>query len=466
MRERGSVPGPGAPMRPGMRRWLDRVARALARLLVAIFFRDVEARGLERVPARGPVLFVANHGNALVDPVILGAALPRLPRFLAKHTLWSNPAAWPLLQLGGAVPVYRAQDGATSRNRETFARCFDELVAGGAVALFPEGISHDQPSLQPLRTGAARIALGARACGAEPVAIVPVGLTFEARERFRSRLLVSVGEPIRPDPDASPDDADAVRALTEAIDAGLRDVTLNFDSWQTARLVERAAEIYASDDERPLPGLSPLADRFSLRRAFGLGYEDARAKHPERVEALEGMATRYELLLESLRLRDDHVTSRYPWSDALAYAVDTIPALALRLPFAAVGLALNYLPYRLPGFVAERVREQADQPASYKLLAGLFLFPIFWGLEIALAAGAWGARGALAMAVVAPATGWVALRFYERNESFWNELRAYLTLRLQPHRAAELRVLRRMMRDELHALVDEANAGAAAEAKD
>src|SRR5262249_33104026 len=151
------------------RRWLDRVARALARILLAIFFRSAEAQGLERVAARGPVLFVANHGNALIDPLVLVALLPRLPRFLAKHTLWSNPAVRPLPALAGALPVYRAQEGDTSRNQETFARCYAELARGGAVALFPEGISHDQPELQPLKTGAARIALGARAAGAAAI---------------------------------------------------------------------------------------------------------------------------------------------------------------------------------------------------------------------------------------------------------------------------------------------------------
>src|SRR2546426_11718567 len=224
------------------RRPLDRAAHALARLLVAVFYRSAETQGLERVPARGPVLFVANHGNALVDPIVLVALLPRWRRFLAKRTLWRNPAVRPLLELAGAIPVYRAHDGDTARNQETFARCTDELDRGGAVALFPEGISHDRPALQPLRTGAARIALGADRAAA-PIEIVPIGLTFEDKRLFRSRLLLCAGELIAVEP-ASADDAEAVRALTEAIDAGLRAVTLNTDSWRTAKLVERAAEIY------------------------------------------------------------------------------------------------------------------------------------------------------------------------------------------------------------------------------
>jgi 1-acyl-sn-glycerol-3-phosphate acyltransferase len=434
------------------RRWLDRATRALARLLLAIFFRSTEAQGLERVPARGPVLFVANHGNGLIDPLVLVALLPRLPRFLAKHTLWSNLAVRPLLELAGAIPVYRAQEGDTARNEATFARCHAELAAGGAVALFPEGISHDQSQLQPLKTGAARIALGARAVGAEPVAVTPVGLTFEHKTLFRSRLLLCVGEPIAVT--GTQDDAESVHALTDAIDTGLRAVTLNADSWHTAKLVERAAEIYGGDSERALPGVPALAERFSLRHAFGEGYEAVRASEPERTEALEAMARRYERLLETFHLRDDHVTSDYPWTYVAGYVSDHLPALIARAPVALVGYALNALPYHLVGRIAKLVEHEGDQPATFKLIAGLFLFPLTWAIETALAGFAWGAPGALALALVAPITGWVALRFYERNESFWTESLAYLTLRAIPDRAAELRVLRRMMREELAALVD------------
>ena len=123
--------------------------------------------------------------------------------------------------------------------------------------------------------------------------------------------------------------------------------------------------------------------------------------------------------------------------------------LLARLPFALVGFVLNYLPYRLPGWVAEWVRHEGDQPATYKVLTGLVAFPVFWAIECALAGWAWGTGGAVAMAVVAPATGWTALRFFERNESFWTELRAWLTLRLLPGRGEALRTLRQEIRKEL-----------------
>jgi glycerol-3-phosphate O-acyltransferase/dihydroxyacetone phosphate acyltransferase len=181
------------PMR-GPRPWLVQLARTLTR----IFFREIEVVGAERVPEAGPLLVVANHHNSLVDPALVLARLPRAPRFLAKSTLWKLPGLRVLLDAAGSIPVYRRQDAGedTTRNRETFARCHEVLGAGGAVALFPEGISHDAPRLASLKTGAARIALEAGARFAPlGLRILPVGLVFDQKGKFRSRALLRVGAP-------------------------------------------------------------------------------------------------------------------------------------------------------------------------------------------------------------------------------------------------------------------------------
>jgi glycerol-3-phosphate O-acyltransferase / dihydroxyacetone phosphate acyltransferase len=75
--------------------------------------------------------------------------LPRYPRFLGKSTLFRILALWPFPKLAGVVPVYRAKDGGSrSRNTATFRICQQILAWGGLVALFPDGISHDEPELQ------------------------------------------------------------------------------------------------------------------------------------------------------------------------------------------------------------------------------------------------------------------------------------------------------------------------------
>jgi glycerol-3-phosphate O-acyltransferase/dihydroxyacetone phosphate acyltransferase len=157
-----------------MRRVADRLVRLIARAATLGWFRAVEVSGLERIPRTGPVLLVANHHGGFVDPALLVAAVPRPVRFLAMASLFRILPLRPLLAFGGAIPVHRARDverdGAGTRgNVDAFAACFAHLREGGAIGIFPEGEASDEAHLLPIRTGAARIALGAHARGDGPL---------------------------------------------------------------------------------------------------------------------------------------------------------------------------------------------------------------------------------------------------------------------------------------------------------
>ena len=205
-------------------RW---IVTSLARFAASLLFRRIEVADLHRLPRDRPVLLVANHFNGFIDPLVIAASLKRLPRFIAKASLTSVPLLGFVMRRVGVVFVHRRVDGAAG-NDDAFAECHQALAGGDVVAIFPEGTTHDRPRLDPIKTGAARIALGARAAGAGSLAIVPVGLTFPDKLALRSSALVQVGEAIDLDTavaegvDAS--DVEAVRHLTALIDAGLRDV--------------------------------------------------------------------------------------------------------------------------------------------------------------------------------------------------------------------------------------------------
>jgi glycerol-3-phosphate O-acyltransferase / dihydroxyacetone phosphate acyltransferase len=460
------------------------VVAGLARLIVQVFFREVEVVGAGRLPAAGPLVIVANHQNGMIDPLLIVAALPgggRMPRFLATHLLWRNPVLRPWLELGGVIPVWRPRDtGAATdaaQNAAAFARCHEVLAAGGIVALFPEGTSHSDPSLAPLKTGAARIVLetARRFPGAAP-RIAPIGLTFEAKGTFRSRALLEVGEPIDPAPEIAVDreqaaagaptgdsaaaaSAPAVRALTARIDRGLKAVTLNFGSWEEARRIGRAAELFAGA-AGAMPGEQSLAARFDLDRIFIEGYAELGRGAPERTAAAAAAVERYDRMLGALDLRDDQVAATYPVLPVLRWAGRTAWRLLIHLPLAAAGIVLNWLPYRLVGEIAARATREPDMPASFKVFGGVVLFPLAWLAEVAVAFWRAGeslsvrAVAALLTLAAAPFTGWVALRFDDRRERLWREARAYLLLRSRRAIAAELRRRREAALREVTALAE------------
>jgi len=238
-------------------RWLDRVLQKITRFALRVFYRRLEVRGASHIPRDGPVMIVANHGNSLIDPMLVFGCIGRRSLFLAKSTLWEHPFGRFVVRLGPAIPVYRRSDPGvdSTQNETTFETCHHALRTGRAIALFPEGLSHLEPALQPLKTGAARIVLQAGDRFAPlSTPIVPIGLTFESRDAFRSRALIEIGSPVDPSEEQqryASEPRDAVRSLTERIDRSLREVTLNYATWRDAELLERAAEIYA----QPAPEL-------------------------------------------------------------------------------------------------------------------------------------------------------------------------------------------------------------------
>jgi glycerol-3-phosphate O-acyltransferase/dihydroxyacetone phosphate acyltransferase len=423
----------------------DRLFRGLVRLVLRIFFREVEVVGAERIPRDRPLVLVANHVNGLVDPLLLIGPLPVTPRFLAKSTLWKIPVVRPFLDLAGAIPVYRKQDEGSdpAKNAETFARSHELLAKGGALALFPEGTSHSDPALKPLKTGAARIVLEAeRKYPGLGARIVPVGLLFDAKETFRSRALVRVGEPIDPAPEIAQDSRDpvaAARALTARIDEELKEVTLNYETWEDARLIARAADLYRHR-ELTLPTRGSLAEGFAFRHAFLEGYRDLRARHPDKIAAAARCVREYDALLSAAGLRDDQVGAAYPPSPVLRFIIRTLLRLLVHLPLAAIGTVLNYPTYRLVGEIVKRLlRLPPDQTATFKVFGALLFFPLAWIAEGWLVGHYLGAWTGLAVALLAPLTGYVALLFHDRRAIFWHEARAYLLLRTRKRLAEELR---------------------------
>lgn len=430
----------------------------LARWLLGIFFRQVEVVDGDNVPAEGPVVFVANHVNSLVDPALLLGFLGRRPRFLAKSTLWQMAILRPFLKLSASIPVYRRQDAGvdTSKNEQTFSRCHEVLAAGSTIALFPEGTSHNEPALVPLRTGVSRIVLEAeeRFPGLG-VQIVPVGLTFDAKTRFRSRALIVVGEPLSAATELEiygEDPRRAVRGLTERIAEGLRDVTLNFPSWDTARLIERAAEIY----ERPrvdLPAERRLSEHFPVRKAFIQGYRELQQRLPLQVDAVAKAVEEYDELLSDLRLTDRQVASSYPSEGSVRFVLKSLFVLGVRLPLAAVGTVYNILPYQVAGWLSRRNVESIDVTATYKLLASMLVYPITWLFASSAVAWQWGGWAGLAVFVLGPLSGYFALRFAERRDHLLRQVRAFFLLKGSRRRTQRLKLLPAAVGERLDELV-------------
>jgi 1-acyl-sn-glycerol-3-phosphate acyltransferase len=403
-----------------------RVSLAILRLVLRIFFRRIEIAGKDRIPSGGPALFVLNHPNGLVDPLFLLCFSPRPVFFLAKAPLFRMPVVGFFTRAFGSVPVYRRQDAGSDvrRNRETFATARKLLERGEVLALFPEGVSHDEPKLLELKTGAARIALGVAAHG--ELRIVPAGLYYTWKSKFRSGALLSFGEPLAVEPvtldDRGEPSSAAAYELTRRIEASLSAVMVQAETRESLDLVRRAERIFSVETEG---SETPLSEELELRRRFVEGAARLRERDPVRFESLRARITRFETARKEAGLPLADLAPGRLDPRALARLVLRNIGTLLLLPFAAAGALLHYPAYRLGGFLADQfARGQEDQVAGLKAGTSVLLFPATWAVAATATGLVWGRHAALATAILAPLSGYAALKARESLDRLIGRARA------------------------------------------
>jgi len=427
---------------------------------VAVFY-DLERTG-PSLPA-GPVLVTANHPNALVDPMVIFRTAGRPTRPLAKAPLFEQALVGTVLRGLGGLPVYRKQDepGRMHLNERTFDAAIEALHAGGAVQIFPEGQSHSEPGMTPLRTGAARIALlaEARRDWKLGLRIQPVGLTYSRKHAFRGRAIAAFGEPFEVADlraDYERDEREAVRKLTATIQERLERLTLNFEHPEDAELVDVAERLYAR--QRKLSGWrerEPMAERMPRLHRFARGMRRLRETEPERFDSLRAEVRRYLRLLTLFGASEADVPRRYPRRTVLMYTVRQLLMLLLVLPVALAGMAIWMVPFLLTRYVAPRFRPKLDQVATYKLGAALLAFPLWL---FALVTGTWllvGGRAALAALLLLPVVGLAAVAWRDRQVEVREDVRVFLRARRLGRGLDRLGEQRAHLADEFDRLVEE-----------
>jgi glycerol-3-phosphate O-acyltransferase / dihydroxyacetone phosphate acyltransferase len=442
---------------------LRRFIHILISLALRLFFRRIETHNDHLVPSSEPLIFVLNHPNGLIDPGLVFCALPRRISFLAKSPLFTMPLLGSLMRILEALPIHRRIDPGhdMTKNKITFEACYQLLRKGRCIALFPEGVSHNTPRLLPIKTGAARIALGAISIKNDPplksIKIVPVGLFYTSKTSFRSEVLIRFGkflevEPVRLDENNEPPPHN-VRELTNRIEEALREVTLNVKDDETLDEVIKAEQLFSSvyetiDIRRSLTEAFNFLRNIVERRPF---------KSPQKTESLRHRILDYEEELNHLGIRPVNLslTDKSRWR-IIKYLLIRAILLLISFPMAIIGTLVHLPAYLLSTLLASRYQQHgADNIIpTVKILTAIVFIPLTWITSCITIYFLYGWKLALVTLPALVVCGYIAMRWLEE---FYDMRGWYKSIRLLlKNRALFLRLLleRKALHSEIEKMVN------------
>ena len=390
------------------------------RIAVRIFYR-VQVSGAHNVPANRPVIVAPNHPNAFMDAIAVAVHSKRQLHFLVRSDVFNTPLKrWFLGELN-QIPIYRIQEGADNlhKNEETFAMCNQILSEKKVVLIFPEGICIQERRLRKLKKGLARIVFGAEASQDYNLGlvVVPIGINYENPKKFRSRLLITYGEPIEVADyikQYHKEPARTVNEFTRDVEDAMSRLLTIVPSKENDQLVEDIEEVYKKDliKEKGLD-YENLEHDLKVSNEISQAVDYFHKEQPERAQAFREKIRGYLGELKKKNLRDHLLKPENIMAMSYGKSFVEFMGVWLGLPMHVFGLISNYLPWKLAYNLANKTTRNVEFHSSVNVAAGTFMFLIWWSvltLTVALVFRNWYLLGAYIISL--PLGVWFNLMFW------------------------------------------------------
>ena len=396
----------------------SRIIKKLASWAIAALYHRVEVRQAPNLTAEGPQLANSSHFGGFTDPLLLVYAMDRVPRFVARDVIWKYPVVKNIMKWVKAIPVHKSDDGGATSNDTMFASTYAALEEGDLITIFPEGITVDDPSIASIKTGSARIVLGARAAGVSGIKLLSAGIHYENKAALRSEVFIDIGWPIDLDDFVSgyvtPGDAedatnrDLVRALTDVMEVNLREAAPDFESWAIARSLSAASDVALRTNEHKDGIEVGHGDRERLARLLD------EAPESERVAVSDAMNA-YQADLDAMGFNDEMLMSGLAKPSSFGgYLIMSLIIGIILIPFAFAGLIVNAVPMILLWLIG-RLKVSDAMMATVKPIGAILVFGITWGFWALYGWSAGGLNGLAGVLLLLPVFLFALIAIFERG---------------------------------------------------
>ncbi len=331
-----------------------------------LFFKKIEVVNAENLPMNKPVILVANHQNAMMDPVMLCWMFRKQLHWLTRADVFKNPRVNKLLRSVNMLPVYRERDKVEDLhdiNNKTFDESNRRLEHHAIMSMFPEGMHRGKKQLLPLKKGVARMAINAYNSGLHHVCVVPVGIDYENYHNYRTTMLVIVGKPINIESLLlqEPDQARAQNVLLTSIRSGLKKVMIDIeqdDIYEPTMAIEALC--------RKLSKSNSLLDQFSFfHKMVGIVNNKQEVR-----DKLKTCTNSYLQLQKSLKIEEKYFLEKgMSILKILVLTLAAIPSLLAILIYAPV--------YFLTEYIVKKIVKDPLFVNSIRICIWTFVTPVY-----------------------------------------------------------------------------------------
>jgi glycerol-3-phosphate O-acyltransferase / dihydroxyacetone phosphate acyltransferase len=342
------------------------------------YFRKIKIEGKEKIPKKGPKIFIANHPSAFMDPIVVAVNLKPKVYFLAGgEYLGKGLRYWFMNRFLNIIPIYRPEKmpEKSHKNPAIFENCIAHLNRGKSILVFPEGVSSKEKKVLPLRTGVARIVRATEVSNKlkTGIQIIPIGLNYSDPHKFRSDLFIKVGEPILAVNFLSADsdkEIEEVNVLTQKMEEALIKTVLHVENDEFEDLLAKIGDSYMRDLKSKL-GVE-YADQqgeFELNQSFISAFTFFRENSPEEFEKINQKIDDYFKLLNSHQIKDQHLRKLNSTSTVAQKFFLIFGAV-----FFLIGYLTNVIPYELSKLIQKKFNVQDTFKGSIYMTAGMLVF--------------------------------------------------------------------------------------------
>ena len=354
----------------------------LLKVSVRIYFKNKVITGREKIPKGKPVLFVANHPGAFLDPIVIGSYARRSLYYIARGESFQNRfSAWFFKKIH-MIPVYRKEETPelTHKNKAVFGACYEHFENGRSLMIFPEGTSKIEYRLRKVKSGASRIVLGAESKNNFElgITIIPIGITYSNPMNFRTDVQVNFGDPIyvKDYQKAYQEDSfSAAKLLTKHIEKSIKEEMLLIENKENDEVFDQLQKLYFEEMVKRFqtPDLTDN-EKLELKNGLVKAIEYFKKSAPDLSEKLQQLLKEYFSKIIEIELKHPEFNKRLVCGKSSITI--NILGLVIGFPVFFLGFIFNYVPYRISGVLTEKFSQRDDFTGGLRLVIGTFSFLI------------------------------------------------------------------------------------------